>query len=140
MRRGAEARDVLGNRAGKQPVILQNAPDLATVGLQSDRRQPGPINEHSSGCRPQQTGKDFEQGRLARPGWSGYGDAFTGVNLEIEIGNDKRFVITVAKADPVGADPDVGANDTGGQPTALVRIAVLGFGQRNVCDPFAMNG
>ena len=35
--RRAEARDVLGDRAGEQPVILQHAADLGAIRLEPDR-------------------------------------------------------------------------------------------------------
>ena len=87
-RRRAEAGDVLGDRAGKQPVVLQYAADLGTIGLQPDRLQWHVVEQHRAGRRAQQASEYLEQRRLASAGRPGDRDALAGGDIEVEIGDD----------------------------------------------------
>jgi hypothetical protein len=51
--RRAEAGDVLGDRAGKQPVVLQHTADLGAIRLEPYRRQRHVVNQHSASRRAQ---------------------------------------------------------------------------------------
>ena len=88
--RRAEAGDVLGDRAGEQPIVLQHAADLRAIRVEPDGLQRHIIDQHRAGGRAQQTCEDLEQCRLARAGRPGDRDAFAGRDIEVEIGDHPR--------------------------------------------------
>ena len=96
---GAERGDVLGDRAGEQPVVLQDAADLRAVMLEPDRLHGHIVQQHGAAARPQQAGEDLEQGRLARARGPDDRDALAGRDVEIEVSDDRRLVVAVAEAD-----------------------------------------
>ena len=82
---GLKPGDVLGDRAGEQPVVLQHAADLGAIRLEPDRLQRNVVDQHRAGGRAQQPGEDLQQRRLARARGSGDRDAFAGGDIEVEI-------------------------------------------------------
>ena len=95
-----EARDVLGDRAREQPVVLQHAADLGAILAQA--RSPESAIRAAAIVpllRPQQAGEYLEQGRLARARWSDDRDALAGRDIEIEVRDDLGLVVAVAEID-----------------------------------------
>ncbi len=115
--RGIERGDVVGDRAGEQPVVLQDAADLRAIMLHPDRRDGHAVQQHGAAAGRQQSGEDLQQGRLAGAGRTDNRHALAGGNVEVEVRDDLRLVVAVAEADRrARSKPPGGAGPTRPEP------------------------
>src|SRR5690348_12986076 len=77
-----EKADIVGDRAGEQPIVLHDDADLVAKGLRSKAPQRQPVDDDFSSTRLQQTEHHLQQCRLATSGRAGYGYVVAGFNIE----------------------------------------------------------